>query len=178
MHALDAPLARQPEPILAHWLRDPNSLTLRLKTQCRRFEVVLLQEWHGIARCDSRQWQLGEPLWQREVLLRLDGVAWVYALTEVPQSTLRDSDIDFQNLGRQPLGEALFTAPSMRQGPLQIEHYGPESRAVQIAASIGQTVSDGLWGRSRHFELSGRPLRVNEIFLPAAERALTLRRGG
>ncbi|MBY6187914.1 chorismate lyase [Marinobacter hydrocarbonoclasticus] len=172
MQALFADMEQPLPPALASWLQDRNSLTLRLKTQCRRFEVKLLGEWRGPADEDGPGWRLGDALWHREVLLLLDGVPWVYALTEVPLATFAAGDIDFQGLGDRPLGELLFTNDALNRGKLLITRHDRHSRAGELAMELGQAYHHPLWGRSRHFTLSGRPLRVNEIFLPAAETAL------
>lgn len=173
MQALFADMEQPLPPALASWLQDRNSLTLRLKTQCRRFDVQRLGEWRDLAESDGPGWQMGEPLWHREVLLLLDGVPWVYALTEVPLATFAAGDIDFQGLGERPLGELLFTSDTLSRGKLLITRHDRESRAGQVALELGQSFEHPLWGRSRQFTLSGRPLRINEIFLPAAEQALT-----
>ncbi|SHI02647.1 chorismate--pyruvate lyase family protein [Ferrimonas marina] len=172
MQALDLAPEPAPSPALALWLRDPNSLTLRLKSLCRRFDVERLREWRGPAMRAGPDWQQGDPLWHREVLLKLDGVPWVYALTEVPLATFAAGDIDFQNLGSQPLGEALFGASQMRRGPVEVARYAMDSRPAMVALSVGQQPVEGLWGRGRTFRLSGRALRVNEVFLPYAEQRL------
>ncbi|MBY5994066.1 chorismate--pyruvate lyase family protein [Ferrimonas balearica] len=172
MQALIAERSQPLPPALASWLQDKNSLTLRLKTQCRQFDVRRLGEWRAPAAQEGPGWQAGDPLWHREVLLLLDGVPWVYALTEVPLATFAAGDIDFQTLGERPLGELLFATDSLSRGSLTFTRHDVDSRAGQVALELGQPLSHPLWGRSRQFTLSDRPLRVNEIFLPAAERAL------
>lgn len=172
MQALIAAMEQPLPPALASWLQDRNSLTLRLKTQCRQFDVQRLAEGRELALDSGPGWQVGDPLWQREVLLLLDGVPWVYALTEVPLATLAAGDIDFPSLGERPLGELLFTNDRLSRGELHLTRHDHKSRAGRVALQLGQNFSEPLWGRSRQFTLSGRPLRVNEIFLPAAEQAL------
>ncbi|WP_298440690.1 chorismate lyase [uncultured Ferrimonas sp.] len=157
---------------LGHWLTDKSSLTLRLKTLCRRFDVRLLREWQDVASYNGNGWLLGDPIWQREVLLCLDGVPWVYALTEIPLQTLTDSEVDFSALGTRPLGEVLFSHQAMQPGSLLVTYFDRDSRPANIAEHQGQPVLAGLWGRSRDFTLGGNPLRVNEVFLPLAEQRL------
>ncbi|TKB47602.1 chorismate lyase [Ferrimonas sediminicola] len=159
---------------LLPWLQDKGSLTLKLKALCRRFEVEPLQEGVGPALQPGPGWDLGQSLWQRVVLLKLDGVPWVYAITEVPGSTLASSTIDFPNLGNQPLGERLFASGSLVRGPLQVCRYGGRSSASLQAKKLGYPVADGLWGRQREFELEGQSLRVSEVFLPPAYQTLLL----
>ncbi|QIZ78368.1 chorismate--pyruvate lyase family protein [Ferrimonas lipolytica] len=167
-------LAQQPmsPSHMDHWLTDKSSLTLRLKALCRRFEVTLLGEWQQPAQQDGVGWCCGDPLWLREVLLCLDGVPWVYALTEIPLSTLNHTEVDFTALGNRPLGEVLFSHQQMRAGQLTVNHYDAHSRPAQLAAELGQAPNSPLWGRSRDFALAGKPLRVNEVFLPVAEQRL------
>ncbi|WP_417348096.1 chorismate--pyruvate lyase family protein [Ferrimonas sp.] len=164
----------QPPAKLLPWLQDKGSLTLKLKALCRRFEVELLQEGVGPAVQPGPGWELGQPIWQRVVLLKLDGVPWVYAITEVPRATLECSEIDFPNLGNQPLGERLFASVNLVRGPLQVCRYGERSSAGTQAKRLGYPVAEGLWGRQREFELAGRSLRVSEVFLPPAYETLLL----
>ncbi|USD37758.1 MULTISPECIES: chorismate lyase [Ferrimonas] len=162
----------QPPKKLLPWLQDKGSLTLKLKALCRNFEVELLQEGVLPAAQPGPGWALGQPIWQREVLLKLDGVAWVYANTEVPMSTLDASEIDFASLGRQPLGERLFAASNLVRGPLKVCHYGDNSTAVWQARRLGFQAQEGLWGRQREFELQHRCLRISEVFLPSSYSTL------
>ncbi|GAA5192871.1 chorismate--pyruvate lyase family protein [Ferrimonas gelatinilytica] len=172
MPAVSMAATELPDPILATWLENTGSLTARLKALGGRFEVTLLAEGRTPAAEAGPGWRQGDALWHREVLLKLDGVAWVYALTEVPMATLAAGHIDFRRLGEQPLGEVLFTHPQMRRGPLVVHHYGGQSRPADVARQLGQPATLGLWGRGRQFFLAERPLRVNEVFLPAAQQAL------
>lgn len=165
-----------PQPIapaaLLHWLTDKSSLTLRLKALCRRFEVKLLRQWQQQATSAGTGWQVGDRLWLREVLLCLDGQPWVYALTEVPVSSLENLDVDLTCLGTRPLGEVLFNHQKMQAGALQVQFFDGQSRPVTVAKCNGQVPETGLWGRSRDFTILGQPLRVNEVFLPTAEQRL------
>lgn len=157
-----------PPPCLDPWLEDRDSLTARLKRHCRIFSVRLLREWQGVAAEAGPDWQVGDILWYREVLLCLDNVPWVFALTEVPQATLDAGAINFKQLGERPLGELLFNNRAMKKGTLEVSRHDHHSRAYQVALFQGQTPQGLLWGRGRHFTLAGHSLRVNEIFLPAA----------
>ncbi|TKB56268.1 chorismate--pyruvate lyase family protein [Ferrimonas aestuarii] len=162
-----------PPHILMSWLQDRGSLTLKLKNLCRRFEVQLLSEGMAPAQESGPSWQQGEQIWQRQVLLKLDGIPWVYANTEVPLEAVQGSSIDFASLGNQPLGERLFAADDLIRGPIEVRHYDDHSTAANHARLLGMPVDNGLWGRQREFSVNALSLRVTEVFLPFAAARLS-----
>ncbi|WP_051201997.1 chorismate--pyruvate lyase family protein [Ferrimonas senticii] len=162
-----------PSAHFQRWLGDRDSLTEHLRRRCHHFEVELLRQWQQAATESTELWPAGERLWLREVLLHLDGRPWVYAVTEIPLTTLSHGGVDFTLLGTRPLGEVLFSHPQIRPCALTVRQFASDSRAAQLARQHRQPVHQPLWGRSRAFELAGMPLRVNEVFLPIAQQQLS-----
>ncbi|NVK41244.1 MAG: chorismate lyase [Oceanospirillaceae bacterium] len=142
------------------WLLDNGSLTQRLVSASRgRFHVeVLRQGFYRPSRSEALA--LGLPPRRlaliREVQLCGNGQPWVYARSVFPVSTLSGAERRLADIGNRPLGSVLFRDPSMQRDPLQIGE-------LQLA--------DGtrLWARRSVFHLSGKPLLVCEVFLPALE---------
>ncbi|WP_426189304.1 chorismate--pyruvate lyase family protein [Massilia sp. DWR3-1-1] len=107
---------------LAAWLGADGSLTARLIAHSAAFRVQRLRQ--GSALClpdETGAIGLARPVQvlEREVLLRCDGVAVVFAHTVVP---LSDSATDwplFGGLGERSLGSTLFYDPLVRRGPLE-----------------------------------------------------------
>ena len=83
--------------------------------------------------------------WLREILLCADGEPWLAGRTVVPVSTLSGPE-----LGKTPLGRYLFTSSTLTRDFIE----------------IGRDA--GLWGRRSRLRLSGKPLLLTELFLPAS----------
>ncbi len=88
--------------------------------------------------------------WLREILLCADGEPWLAGRTVVPVSTLSGPELALQKLGKTPLGRYLFTSSTLTRDFIE----------------IGRDA--GLWGRRSRLRLSGKPLLLTELFLPAS----------
>ena len=88
--------------------------------------------------------------WLREILLCADGEPWLAGRTVVPVSTLSGPELALQKLGKTPLGRYLFTSSTLTRDFIE----------------IGRDA--GLWGRRFRLRLSGKPLLLTELFLPAS----------
>ena len=160
---------------LAPWLSDKGSLTRRLRRYNRvDFSVKLLgNSW--IKPLTDESLALGLPFselsYQREVLLMDGNDANVYARTVVPRTTYLAMQHRFKQLGNKPLGELLFTDPTVSRGPIEIACLKPGQWLYEMALLESDERPAQLWGRRSQFYLSGQSLLVNEIFLPALDRA-------
>ncbi len=156
----------QVPPRMADWLFDNGSLTRRLRQASGGdFRVELLrQHWARPLRCEQQVLGL-EPravALIRQVRLWCNGEAVVYARTILPRQTLVGRQRRLARLGGRPLGEQLFRDRTMYRGEMQVALVGPEQGAYGAVAG-----SRPLWGRRSVFTVAGRPLLVNEIFLPS-----------
>ncbi len=155
-----------PEAI-AQWLFDEGSLTKRLrKTSNGDFRVELLgQQWARPLRCERRALGLEDRAVAliRQVRLWCNGRAVVYARTVLPRSTLVGRLRPLARLGGRPLGERLFRDRTMCRGVMEVAEITPEQGFYAWPQGSG---GQSLWGRRSVFTVSGRPLLVNEIFLP------------
>ncbi len=155
---------------MADWLLDRGSLTSRLvRASGGDFRVRLLRQGWGCPLYSERQLlrtRRAEAALVREVELLGHGAPWVFARTLIPASSLRGSARRLAHLGDKPLGAVLFSDPGMRRGPIQIARLLPRHPLFAAATrSLGQQPAE-LWGRRTLFYLAGKPLLVNEIFLP------------
>ncbi|EGW54802.1 chorismate--pyruvate lyase family protein [Candidatus Endoriftia persephonae] len=152
------------------WLRDEGSLTRRVVAACSgRFRVRLLRQAWGTPFYSEAQllrMRRGEMALVREVELLCDEVPWVFARTLIPASTLRGAARRLTLLGDKPLGAVLFSDSRIKRGRTQVARLQPRHRLFSAASVDLQPVPDELWGRRTLFHVSGRPLLVNEIFLP------------
>lgn len=152
------------------WLTDNGSLTRRLmQFNQHDFSVELLgNNW--IKPLPDESLYLGAPsnqmAFQREVRLLDGGVANVYARTVIPLDTYTVMKQRFIGLGNKPLGELLFTDPSVERGAIQVAKLQPGEWLYEMALLEEEYRPEHLWGRRSLFYLSGKILLVNEIFLP------------
>jgi chorismate--pyruvate lyase len=97
----------------------------------------------------------------REVALRLNGEAVVFARSVFPISSLTGSLAHLRRLQNKSLGAILFKHPGMHRHPFELAliagncHYLPEH--LQQAEPV--------WGRRSRFEIAGKRLMVSEVFL-------------
>ncbi|MBW8831930.1 MAG: chorismate lyase [Burkholderiales bacterium] len=161
--------------VLRQWLRAPGSLSRRLVTLGERFEVQTL--WQGAARIHRNEIAALGPLargrlWVREVMLRVDGQALIWARSVSPCTSLAGPWRALLGLGSRPLADLLFKQPNVSRSPLRVErlrHGGPmRSRlARQWEKANGAPPQRSMvWARSSVFSKHGAPLRVMEVFSP------------
>jgi chorismate--pyruvate lyase len=160
---------------LAAWLVADGSLTARLIAHSGAFRVQRLRQ--GSALClpdEAGAIGLARPVQvlEREVLLRCDEVAVVFAHTVVP---LSDSATDwplFGGLGERSLGSTLFYDPLVRRGPLEFArlHAGhPLARRARAALGDGPPASlcpPVYYARRCLYRRHQGSLLVTEVFLP------------
>jgi chorismate--pyruvate lyase len=162
---------------LLRWLRAPGSLSRRLSSH-GRFEVQTLAEGPA-ALLPGEASALGiggARCWVREVVLRVDGVAMVWARSVAPCRALNGPWQALRSLGMRPLAQLLFDDRAVRRSPLRAERHGHGGRwhrracAAWQAAGAGPWPTKALWGRSSTFVRRGVALRVFEAFSPAVAR--------
>lgn len=161
-----AELASIPDAYLNNWLLDTGSLTERLQSHCRRFDLQLLgqrqmqPELEELQRMNRSNSEL-ETSWQiREVILYGDGNPWVFARSVLPDELCR---ADLAELGNKPLGKIIFNDPRFKRSSFDvccIVDTHPLSQQLHIE------MSNPLWGRRSVFRYLHHSMMVAEIFLP------------
>lgn len=152
------------------WLLDPASLTGRLRAVCAgRFTVeVLAQGWSLPRSCEALE--LGVPPGRyglvRQVYLRCDQAAWVYARTVIPAATLRGPERRLGHLKARPLGAVLFSNPTLRRTRVTIERLVPGDVLYAAATHGAGHAPQVIWGRRSLFMINCKTLMVSEYFLP------------
>jgi len=152
------------------WLLDEASLTKKLEQQCHQFSVQVKQQ----INTDSEQSQLSpyftnsENLLVREVILHCDDIATVFAQTEIPHSTLSNTQEKLTNLGSESLGKVLFQDKTLKRGKFEIAEFTIGSPVHDFIASLQQTCDHSLWARRSLFYIGEKPLLVSEVFLPSS----------
>jgi chorismate--pyruvate lyase len=153
------------------WLRDQGSLTRRVLQTCGGgdFRVRLMhQGWMRPLYSEGQVLRLrrGGATLIREVELLCDQSPWVFARTVIPATSLKGSARRLASLGERPLGAVIFSDPKVRRGMTQLARLLPRHPLFAAATVHVETKPKELWGRRTLFYLSGRPILVNEIFLP------------
>ncbi len=146
-------------PLLLDWLLEENSMTKRFECHCQKVTVAPQREAYISAADIGDEGRLlpqESRYWLREVVLLGDGIPWLAARTIVPQSTLAGPEIALRELGTRPLGSYLFSSAELTRDFIEPGTLAP------------------LWGRRSRLRLSGKPLLLTELFLPAAPLYLNL----
>ncbi|MEF3098036.1 chorismate lyase [Raoultella ornithinolytica] len=141
------------EPALRDWLLLEDSMTKRFEQQGKKVSVMLVNEaFVGREALVGEEALLPdeERYWLREIILCADNEPWLAGRTLVPESTLSGPELALQQLGQTPLGRYLFTSSTLTRDFIEIGRYAE------------------LWGRRSRLRLSGKPLLLTELFLPAS----------
>ena len=145
MPPLDAPLR--------DWLLLEDSMTKRVELQGKTVSVMMVNEGF-VGRedlADEAPLLPSEPrYWLREIILCANDEPWLAGRTVVPESTLCGPELALQQLGQTPLGRYLFTSSTLTRDFIEIGRHAE------------------LWGRRSRLRLSGKPLLLTELFLPAS----------
>jgi chorismate--pyruvate lyase len=153
------------------WLTSAGSLTAKLMAHSRAFRVQRLHQSMATCLADEAQ-AVGmvRPvrMWEREVLLRCDGVPVVFAHTVVPLSASASDWPLFNALGERSLGTTLFYDPLVRRGELEFARIRPGHPLMQRAsAALGGIDENVLFARRCLYRRRRGSLLVTEVFLPA-----------
>ncbi len=167
------PQVPAPPKRLRPWLDEPGSLTRRLQALAGdAFNVMVLNEHWARAWPEERLQLRSEAMrwhWVREVLLRKDETALVYARSVIPGSSLTGPLRRLRQLGRQPLGALLFGRYPVKRGPIDIARVQSKSR---LGARALPPQNTACWARRSVFYIARRPLLVTEVFLPSLLKEL------
>lgn len=149
------------------WLLSEGSLTAKLKSSFIDFSVEVLSEKKQ--RLTPEQASFMRPNQQgvytfREVILRCDNQAQIYAQSWIPEA-LFFADSQLMQLGNKPLGEYLFGHPDLIRNEIQVAHFDESHPVIDLACSLNLPKQACL-GRRSIFSLFGYQVMVCEVFLP------------
>ncbi len=160
-----APLA------VRYWLKDRMSLTAKLKQHCTQFRVQCLHQRQQLCLADEyAAVGLARRLrvYERDVLLRCQEQAVVFAHTIVPlQASVADWPF-FNALGERSLGTTLFGDPQVQRGALHFARLPQQHPLVRRASlTTGEALPVPVFARRCLFKRKSGLLLVTELFLPA-----------
>ena len=161
-----------PTPDMRLWLTDRASLTSKLVARSQQFRVQRLRQGRGLCladECAAIGLAQRAMVQEREVLLRCDGQAVVYAHTIVPLTANASDWPFFSSLGERSLGTTLFGDPLVRRGALHYARLAPGHPLVRRACAALGVASLGavVFARRCLFARRHGVLLVTELFLPA-----------
>jgi chorismate lyase len=152
------------------WLGEQGSLTRRVQLACPgRFWVEVLRQERRRPYASEVALLRVRPTTRalvREVRLHCAQASWVYARTLIPVTSLRGAARRLTLLGSRPLGAVLFADPSAVRLAMEFACLLPGHLLFETAVAGLSRRPPLLWGRRTLFRLAGKPLLVNEIFLP------------
>lgn len=138
---------------IADWLMELGSMTRRFEQHCQRVHVEPQRECF-ITRNelgeDAEHLPVSERYWLREIILCGDNEPWLLGRTVIPEQTLSGPDRALVDLGTLPLGRYLFGGDNLSRDYIQV---GRQNEC---------------WARRSLLRLSGKPLLLTEVFLPAS----------
>lgn len=156
---------------IAPWLFEHGSLTKRILLHCKNtFRVeVLSQKWQRPMLNEALRLEAHPEHYAliREVLLYCGETPWVFARSVLPYSTLTGRRRFLGKLGNRPLGEILFSDPTIKRDALEIAKINKGQRMYNGATQHLIELPEYVWGRRSVFYLHKKPLLVNEVFLPS-----------
>jgi len=94
----------------------------------------------------------------------------VMAHSVIPTSSSSGSNHQILRLGKKPLGAVLFNKTRKHikaKAPREIARLDKASALWKKCSTHYSDLSSPLWARRTLYQLKGRPILVNEIFLPA-----------
>ncbi len=166
---------------LRDWLTEPGLLTARIRAACGEqfMRFRMLGPLRPAPLPDDLATRLGvhDPrCLLREIEFCFDDVRLVFAQSVLPDSTL-DAFPWLRGLGDSPLGESLQRAPEpLQREPLEFARLGNDTRLALGASDASPDAQQAtLWARRAVYRLAGRPILVQEVFLPALLRVGALR---
>ncbi len=148
---------------LNSWLFESESLTQRLRNQFENIHVqVLFEKKKSPFLTEQRILNLPEQRYSlvREVVLLSNQTPLILARTIIPEKTLKISQGNLARLGSRPLGEILFSAPSLKR-----ESFGIAKIELDLWLTNFE-IKNSLWGRRTKYSICGQPMLVSEFFLP------------
>ncbi len=149
---------------LKSWLNESQSLTQRLRNQFENIRVKVLFERQETPFLTERQ-MLNVPEQRyclvREVVLLSNQTPLILARTVIPTKTLKITQGNLARLGSRPLGEILFSTPSLERESCGIVKIEPNLWATDLEIKMP------LWGRRTQYSICKQPMLVSEFFLPS-----------
>jgi chorismate--pyruvate lyase len=150
------------------WLAEPGLLTARVRRACgdaTRFRLLRLEPAALSPGLALRMGVDDAGCLLREIEFACATSRWIFAQSVFPDGTVRQHPW-LGKLGSTALGESLLGQPDVSREPLEYREL-PTGHELAIAAGAAIGEPQPLWARRAVYHLSGAPILVQEVFLPA-----------
>jgi chorismate--pyruvate lyase len=161
---LDECLDRAPAS-LHPWLAEPGLLTARVRRACgsaTQFRLLRLDRASLQPMLASRMDVQDKGCLLREIEFACGAARWIFAQSVFPDSTLAAHPW-LADLGNAALGESLLGRHDVSREPLEYRELAATDALAAAAGGLGGCT----WARRAVYQLSGAPILVQEVFLPA-----------
>ena len=158
--------ARAPQSLLP-WLAEPGLLTARVRATCGEAMSLRMLRLERAALALPLRDRLGvedADCLLREVEISCGATRWIFAQSVFPVSTVGRFPW-LGELGDKGLGESLARVEDVRREPLEYAELAPTHELAR-AAFGGSGSNSAVWARRAVYRLGGRPILVQEVFLP------------
>lgn len=151
------------------WLTEPGSLTARLQRGAADFRVEVVRQ-RVLPPC-ADEWRLlglhrPQRVRVREVILRRDGEAAIFAHTVLALDSRGVLTRWFGRLGNRSLGSLLFANPAFSRTPLEFRRLDRRHPLLRRAEAVLPSSPGSCWARRALYRLGTQRLLVTEVFLP------------
>jgi chorismate--pyruvate lyase len=155
-----------PESLLP-WLEEPGLLTARVRAACGEamsLRMLRLERTSLELPLRDRLGVEDTDCLLREVEISCGANRWIFAQSVFPLSTVGRYPW-LGELGDRGLGESLARVEDVRREPLEYAELAP-THTLASAALGGSGSGRAVWARRAIYRLGGRPILVQEVFLP------------
>ena len=153
-------------PVSLHgWLAEPGLLTARVQRAGGdrvRFTLLRLAPAPVDAALSARMGVADTGGLVREIEFACGDERWIFAQSVFPDSTLRQHPW-LGELGGVALGVSLLGRHDVSREPLEYRLVAPDEPLARAAGGLAVAA----WARRAVYHLSGAPIIVQELFLPA-----------
>lgn len=149
-----------------HWLRDPGSLTKKLReSPYHKIRLHLISAGWGHADLEESLFlniTSQQPVWVRELEWKMSDECWISARVVIPDQAFNHSE--FQKiliLGSHSIGDLLFNNPTTTRGPFEFS----QLLGYRTPPYVPKTLKP-IWARRSIFSFENYPILISEFFLP------------
>ena len=156
---------------LRPWLAEPGLLTARVRAACGEAMSLRMVRLERVALAPGLRVALGVEdvdCLLREVEIGCGATRWIFAQSLFPSSSVERYPW-LGELGDRGLGEALSRVEDVRREPLEYLELPPSHELARAALGTDES-NRALWARRAVYRLGGRPILVQEVFLPGLGR--------
>lgn len=158
-----------PETLL-DWIFDPGSFVQRLKHHGISSPQidVLYQGWQLPTSDERRILGINARIYTliREVLIKSEEGAWMFARTVFPHKTLTGKERCLAWLKNRSLGSVLFKNPDLLRSDFEVACITQKDDWYEKVVTQVAIPQVNLWARRSTFSIKEKPLLLTEIFLP------------